>query len=61
MLETDASIQGLEAVLSQTQEDSKLHPAAYAGRALSQEEKKYEVMELKTFAVWSVSHFHSYL
>ena len=62
MLETDASVQGLGAVLSQTQEDGKLHPVAYASRALNPSEKNYSVTELETLAVvWAVTHFHSYL
>ena len=61
-LETDASIQGLGAVLSQPQADGKLHPVAYASRALNKAEKSYSVTELETLAVvWAVSHFHSYL
>ena len=35
VLETDASIEGLGAVLSQTQEDGLLHPVAYASRSLT--------------------------
>ena len=61
-LETDASIQGLGAVLSQKQEDGKPHPIAYASRALNPAEKNYSVTELETLAVvWAVTHFHSYL
>jgi len=61
-LETDASIQGLGAVLSQAQEDGRLHPVAYATRALNPSEKNYSVTELETLAVvWAVTHFHSYL
>ena len=61
-LETDASIQGLGAVLSQVQEDGKLHPVAYASRALNPSEKNYSVTELETLAVvWAVTHFHYYL
>ena len=61
-LETDASVHGLGAILSQVQEDKKLHPVAYASRALSDQEKRYAITELETLAVvWSMSHFHSYL
>ena len=61
-LETDASILGLGAVLSQKQEDGKLHPIAYASRALNPAEKNYSVTELETLAVvWGITHFHSHL
>ncbi len=62
MLETDASIAGLGAVLSQSQDDNQLHPVAYASRALSSAEKNYCITELETRAVvWAISHFHYYL
>ena len=61
-LETDASVHELGAILSQVLEDKKLHPVAYASRALSDQEKRYAISELETLAVvWSMSHFHSYL
>ena len=61
-LETDASIRGLGAVLSQEQEDGKRHPVAYASRALNSSEKNYSVTELETLAVvWAISHFHTQL
>ncbi|XP_064398966.1 uncharacterized protein LOC135345475 [Halichondria panicea] len=62
-LETDASIKGLGAVLSQRgQEDGKVHPVAYASRALSPQEQRYSVTELETLAVvWAVKHYHAYL
>ena len=61
-LETDASIMGLGAVLSQRQEDGKRHPVAYASRALNPAEKNYSVTELEILAVvWGITHFHSYL
>ena len=60
--ETDALIQGLAAVLSQPQKDGKLHPVAYACRALKKAERNYSITELETLAVvWTISHFHSYL
>ena len=62
VLETDASIQGLGAVLGQHQNDQKVHPVAYASRALSNAEQRYAVTELETLAVvWGICHFHHYL
>ena len=62
VLETDASVKGLGAVLSQGQEDQRLHPVAYASRALSAAEKNYSITELETLAVvWAISHFRAYL
>ena len=40
VLETDASLQGLGAVLSQEQSDGKMHPVVFASRALSPSERK---------------------
>ena len=61
-LETDASVHGLGAILSQFQEDNRLHPVTYASRALSDQEKRYAITELETLVVvWAMSHFHSYL
>ena len=60
--ETDASILGLGAILSQIQEDGKLHPLAYASRSLSKSEKNYSATDLETLAVvWGVTHFRYYL
>ena len=62
ILETDASVKGLGAVLSQVQADGRPHPVAYASRALSPQEKHYAVTELESLAVvWAVNHFHAYL
>ena len=61
-LETDASTLGLGAVLSQRQEDSKLHPIAYASHSLNRSEKNYSITELETLAVvWAITHFRSHL
>ena len=58
-IETDASAQGLGAILSQTQTDGARHPVAYASRALSSSER---ITDLETLAVvWAISHFHHYL
>ena len=60
ILETDASIKGLGAVLSQKQ-DGKLHPIAFTSKALNPQEN-YAITELETLAVvWAITHFHYYL
>ena len=62
MLETDVSVNGIGAVLSQEQDDSWLHLIAYASRSLSSAERNYSITELESLAVvWAVTHFHSYL
>jgi len=62
ILETDANIKGIGAMLSQQQEDGWVHPVAFASRALLQQERNYSVTDLETLAVvWAVSHFHAYL
>ena len=58
LLETDASVKGLGAVLSQVQDDGRPHPVAYASRALSPQEKRYAITELETLAVvWAVNAY----
>lgn len=62
ILETDASKVGLGAILSQYQEDQKLHPVAYPSRSVSTTEANYAVTDLETLAVvWAVTHFRYYL
>ena len=61
-LETDASIDGIGAVLSQPQADGCLHPVAFASRSLSPAERNYAITDLETLAVvWVVTHFRCYL
>lgn len=61
VVETDASIKGLGAILSQYH-NGNLHPIAYASRALTQPEKNYCITDLETLAiVWALSHFRAYL
>jgi hypothetical protein len=62
VLETDASIDGIGAVLGQYQDDENLHPVSYASRALSRSERNYGITELETLAVvWAISHFRHFL
>ena len=62
ILETDASVKGLDAVLSQQGEDDKVHPVAYVSRALSPQEQRYSVTELETLTVvWAIKHYLAYL
>ena len=63
LLETDASKEGLGAVLSQKQEDGWFHPVAYGSWALTTHEKNYHSMKLEVLALkWAVTeHFKEYL
>jgi len=62
VLHTDASGQGLGAVLEQEQEDGRLHPVAYASRTLSKHERQYGITDLEALGVvWAAKHFRAYL
>ena len=63
LLETDASKEGLGAVLSQKQEDGWFHPVAYGSWALTMHEKNYHSMKLEFLALkWAITeHFKEYL
>ena len=63
LLETDASKDGLRAVLSQKQADRWYHPVAYGSRALTPHEKNYHLTKLEFLALkWVVTeHFKEYL
>lgn len=62
ILETDASTQGLGAVLAQQQEDQQVHPVAFASRFLSPAEQRYSITELETLGlVWAVKLFRPYI
>ena len=63
ILETDASLQGLGAVLALQQLSDKLvRPIAYASRCLQPHEKNYGITELEGLGVvWAVKHFRPYI
>ena len=63
LLETDASKEGLGAVLSQKQEDGWFHPVAYGSWVLTMNEKNYHSTKLEFLALkWAVmEHFKEYL
>ena len=63
LLETDASKEGLGAVLSQKQNDGQYHPIAFGSHSLTPAEKNYHSSKLEFLALkWSVTeHFKEYL
>ena len=63
LLETDASREGLGAVLSQKQEGGRFHLVAYGSWALTMHEKNYHSTKLEFLALkWAVKeHFKEYL
>ena len=63
LLETDASIEGLGAMLSQKQDDSRYHPIAYASRGRKGGELKYHSSKLEFLALeWAMTEqFREYL
>ena len=61
-LQTDASDEGLGAVLSQKGRDGKLHPVAFASRALTASELKYHTQEKEALGImWACEKFRPYL
>ena len=63
LLETDASGDGLGAVLSQKQEDGCYHPVAYTSQGLKGGELRYHSSKLEFLALkWAITEqFHEYL
>ena len=62
-LETDASSEGLGAVLSQKQPDGKFHPVAFGSRELKGGEAKYHLSKLEFLSLkWAITEqFQDYL
>ena len=63
LLQTDASKEGLGAVLSQKQGDGHYHPVAFGSHSLTPSEKNYHSSKLEFLTLkWSVTeHFKEYL
>jgi len=62
ILQTDASIEGIVAVLSQVDSSNSEHHIAYASRALKPAEKNYPITELETLSlVEFTKYFRPYL
>ena len=63
LLETDASKEGLGAVLSQKQDDGRFHPVTFGSHSLMPAEKNYHSSKLEFLALkWGVTeHFREYL
>ena len=63
LLNTDASREGLGAMLSQKQVNGQFHPVAYGSQALTAHEKNYHSTKLEFLALkWAVmEHFKEYL
>lgn len=61
-LQTDASYDGLGAVLSQLDENGKDHPVAFYSRTLQKSERNYAAWEIEALAVVSaLTYFRTYL
>ena len=63
LLETDASKEGLGAVLFQKQADGWYHPGAYGSWALTTHEKNYHFIKLEFLVLkWAITkHFKEFL
>ena len=63
LLETDASKEGLGAVLSQKQDDGHFHPVTFGSHSLMPSEKNYHSSKLEFLTLkWNVTeHFKEYL
>ena len=59
LLETDASKEGLGAVLSQKQEDGWFHLVAYGNQALTMHEKNYHSTEVRVSGI-KMDHYRTF-
>ena len=62
LLETDASKEGLGAVLSQKQDDRRFHPVTFGSHSLTPTERNYHSSKLEFLALkWGImEHFREY-
>lgn len=61
-IETDASSNGLGAVLTQPDNEGVMHPIAYASRSLNVHESRYSPTDLEGLGVvWALKNFESYI
>lgn len=59
---TDASIEGLGAILTQKDDEDREHPIIYSSRALQGSEKNYGISKLELLAVvWALQLYRPYL
>lgn len=62
ILQTDASAQGIAAVLAQTGDDGEEHPIGYVSRQLNEAEANYSATEWECLAVvWGIQQFSPFL
>ena len=60
LLETDASKEGLGAILSQKQDDGRFHPVAFGNRSLMPAERNYHSSKLEFLALkWGVTEHNN--
>ena len=61
-METNVNRHGFSVIMSQLQEDNKLHPVAYASQSVSVAEVNYIITNLETLTVvWAITHFKYYV
>ena len=62
IIDCDASVTGLGAVLAQKDEQGHVRPMAFAGRLLRDNETRWTITELEAFAVvWALETFREWV